>query len=70
MITTTNSQGVADSLGIKCEIEGIVYGINFNPNGLSFTLIDSYNDGINIYLQNKNLGYTVLEGMKSESREK
>ncbi|MBK7094974.1 MAG: lamin tail domain-containing protein [Saprospiraceae bacterium] len=62
LITTTNSQGVADSLGIKCEIEGIVYGINFNPNGLSFTLIDSYNDGINIYLQNKNLGYTVLEG--------
>lgn len=62
LITTVDAEGVADSIGIKCEIEGIVYGINYNPDGLNFSLIDSQNDGININLQNKNMGYTVLEG--------
>ena len=62
LITTTNSKGVADSLGVKCAIEGIVYGINFDPDGLSFTLINSHNDGINIYLQNNNMGHEISEG--------
>lgn len=62
LITTVDSDGVADSIGLRCEIQGIVYGINNNPGGLNFTLIDSHNDGINIFSQNNNLSYTVLEG--------
>lgn len=62
LITTVNADGIADSLGIKCEIEGVVYGINNNPAGLNFTLIDNQNDGINIFSQNNNLAYSVLEG--------
>jgi hypothetical protein len=43
------------------EIRGIVHGINFRPAGLEFTLIDN-TDGIGIFRNSGNLGYTVQEG--------
>jgi plastocyanin len=61
-ISTVDENGVADSVGVKCEIEGVVYGINYNPNGLSVTIIDDNNDGINIYSGGNGTGYEVSEG--------
>lgn len=43
------------------EIRGIVHGINFRPAGLEFTLIDN-TDGIGVFRDSGNLGYTVQEG--------
>jgi len=62
LVTTIDSEGKADSLTTKCEIEGVVYGINFSPSGFSFTMIDENNDGINIYSGSNNTGYVVQEG--------
>src|SRR5690606_32156120 len=64
-VTTVNANGVADSLGVTCEITGIVYGINQRPpNGLQFTIIDENNedDGIGLFSGAENWGYTVDEG--------
>ncbi|MDX1941893.1 MAG: T9SS type A sorting domain-containing protein [Saprospiraceae bacterium] len=61
-VTTNNATGVADSLDVKCELQGIVYGINLRPTGLQFTIIDSNGDGIGVFLNSGNLGYTVAEG--------
>lgn len=57
-----NADGVADSLGVKCTIKGVVYGINFRPAGLQFTIIDAQNKGLGVFNSNNNLGYTVKEG--------
>ncbi|MDZ4824069.1 MAG: T9SS type A sorting domain-containing protein [Flavobacteriales bacterium] len=60
-VTTNNSEGEADSLGVICELHGIVHGINFNAFGLDFTLIDG-DDGINVFSAVDDLNYTVQEG--------
>ncbi|MBK6497627.1 MAG: T9SS type A sorting domain-containing protein [Saprospiraceae bacterium] len=57
-----NADGVADSLGVKCTIKGVVYGINFRPAGLQFTIIDAQNKGLGVFNSNNNLGYSVKEG--------
>lgn len=65
LVSTVNNDGVADSLGVTCEITGIVYGINQRPpNGLQFTIIDENNadDGIGLFSSAENWGYTVDEG--------
>ncbi|NOT38646.1 MAG: T9SS type A sorting domain-containing protein, partial [Saprospiraceae bacterium] len=64
LITTVKSDGVADSLNVRCSLEGIVHGINFRPSGLQFTLMDDFSDGINVFSTSTNLGYTVTEGDK------
>lgn len=61
-VTTVDAEGVADSLYIKCRLEGIVYGVNLRPQGLQFTLIDEDNNGIGVFKNNTNLGYTMTEG--------
>ena len=61
-VTTVDAEGVADSLGIKCELEGIVYGVNIRPQGLQFTIIDEGNNGIGVFRNTGNLNYTVQEG--------
>ncbi|MBK7870414.1 MAG: hypothetical protein IPJ74_06875 [Saprospiraceae bacterium] len=61
-VTTNNASGVADSLDVKCELQGIVYGGNLRPTGLQFTIIDSIGDGIGVFLNSGNIGYTVAEG--------
>lgn len=61
-ITTQNDiPGVADSLGVFCTIAGIVHGINFNGDGIHFTLIEG-NAGIKIFDADDDFGYTVTEG--------
>ena len=48
-------------MGVAVRVQGIVYGINYRPTGLSFTLIDN-TGGINIFNSSKQFGYTVTEG--------
>ncbi len=61
-VTAFNPGGVADSLGIKCQLQGIAYGYNLRPSGLQFTIIDGQNNGIAVFNSNNNFGYTVNEG--------
>ena len=64
MMTTSNNDGEIDSLNQKCELQGIVYGVNFNEtnNGLQFVLIDDLGDGITVYNNSNTFGYSVVEG--------
>ena len=60
-ITSVNSLGAIDSLNTFCSLTGVVHGVNFNPGGLEFTLIDP-TDGIRVFSGSDNLGYTPTEG--------
>jgi hypothetical protein len=60
-VTGMSNLGVADSVGIYCEISGIVHGPNFNSAGVQFTLIDE-TDGIGVFASLEDFGYTVNEG--------
>ncbi|MEO6189836.1 MAG: lamin tail domain-containing protein [Saprospiraceae bacterium] len=62
LVTSVNPEGVVDSSNVRCTLEGVVYGINFRPAGLQFTLIDNFNDGIVVFHTNRNFSYTVKEG--------
>ena len=64
LISSVKGDGTADSLKVRCTIEGIAHGINFRPSGLQFTLIDDFQDGINVFSTASNFGYTVKEGDK------
>ena len=48
--------GETDSLGVSCELRGIVHGWNDYPSGLQFTLIDSTH-GINVFSPLSDFGY-------------
>ncbi|MEZ4984019.1 MAG: T9SS type A sorting domain-containing protein [Saprospiraceae bacterium] len=61
-VTTNNANGTADSLGVLVELTGVVYGVNFRPAGLQFTIIDDNNDGIGVFSNSEAFGYTVQEG--------
>jgi plastocyanin/DNA/RNA endonuclease YhcR with UshA esterase domain len=61
-VNTVDADGVGDSLGVACALRGIVYGINFRANGLQFVIIDELGDGIGVFNNNMNFGYTVQEG--------
>ena len=63
LITTVDDMGIVDSLGTTCQITGTVHGINISTGGgLLFWVIDDNHDGISIFNNNSNLGYTVTEG--------
>jgi len=62
-INTIDGEGVGDSVGVLCRIEGIIHGANLNPAGLQFALIDESGDAIGLF-NNSNLGYTYAEGDK------
>ncbi len=63
VVTTNNADGRPDSLGITCQLQGIVYGVDLRSgDGLQFTLIDGNNDGIGLFSGSENFGYTVNEG--------
>ena len=51
--------GVTDSLGVSCELRGIVHGWNDYPAGLQFSLIDS-TDGINVFSPLSDFGYAEV----------
>ena len=48
--------GVTDSIGVSCELRGIVHGWNDYPAGLQFTLIDATH-GINVFSPLSDFGY-------------
>lgn len=60
-VTENNENLVADSLGVFCELRGIVHGLNTNPDGLQFTLIDD-TGGIGVFSAENNFDYVVTEG--------
>jgi len=60
-VTTTNQDGVADSLNINCKLRGTVYGVNMRTPGLQFTIIDDQNNGIGMF-STSDFGYLVNEG--------
>ncbi len=59
-ISSVDTAGVADSLGLKCWIHGVVYGGNLRPAGLQFTIIDG-TGGIGVFRATGSLGYTITE---------
>ena len=65
-VSTVDANGVTDSLGINCSIRGIVYGPNYRPSGLQFTIIDADGNGIGLFNNTGDLGYTVNEGDEVE----
>ena len=60
-VTTNDVNGMPDSLGVFCELRGIVHGINFNPAGTHFHLIGD-DAGIKVFDTDENYNYTVTEG--------
>ncbi len=63
-VTTSDGNGVVDSLGVTCGLQGVVYGVDLQggPGLVSFTLIDGNNDGIAIFANNPPAGdYNVNE---------
>lgn len=72
-VTGETATGVADSLGVSVELEGIVYGVNLRPinnsvAALLFTLIDASGNGIAVSSLNGNYGYTVQQGDRIKVR--
>lgn len=60
-LTVNDENGVPLSSGFEVSIEGVVYGGNFRPAGLQFTIIDN-TGGMGVFHADENLGYTVTEG--------
>jgi plastocyanin len=60
-LISEDAEGVADSLGVNCQVEGTVYGANIRPPGLLFTLIDDSGDGLSIFKNNADC-YEVTQG--------
>jgi hypothetical protein len=56
-----NSVGTLDLLNDFGTLGGIVHGVNFNPSGLEFTLIDG-TGGIRVFSSSDDLGYSPTEG--------
>ncbi len=62
-VTTNDADLRPDSLDVYVSLKGIVHCIDFDGNaGYSFTIIDSNNDGINVFNFNDVDGYVVTEG--------
>ena len=58
---TDPTSGIADSLGVKAWIRGIVHSETFNPSTLEFSLIDN-SGGIIVTSNTTNLGYAAVRG--------
>ena len=64
-VNTVDSEGIADSIDIACELGGIIYGTNLRPpNGLTHAIIDKDdpNEGIGLFKNSDNFGLTLNEG--------
>ncbi|MFK7808381.1 MAG: T9SS type A sorting domain-containing protein [Saprospiraceae bacterium] len=58
-----NNNGEADSIDVNCALTGVVYGTDIRGgNGLTFTIIDSNNDGINVFNFSDVGTYEPMEG--------
>jgi hypothetical protein len=62
LVTTVSPQGITDSINVRCQLQGTVYGINQRNVGLQFTIIDDENDGIAVFSATNTFGYEVEEG--------
>ncbi len=60
-VTTNDAEGLAESLGLSCQLTGIVHGINMFTDGLQFTLIDA-TGGIAVFSPEVVDDYAVSEG--------
>ncbi len=60
-ITPINANGQPDSLGVKVQVSGTVYGINYRATGLEFFIHDA-TDGVAVFSSQSGFGYTVTEG--------
>jgi plastocyanin len=70
-VITENAEGVADSIGAFCELQGVVHGVNLRPAGLNFSLLDAPNNrGLTVFRNTGNYGYTVTECDKIKVRGK
>ncbi|MGH1435436.1 MAG: lamin tail domain-containing protein [Lewinella sp.] len=61
-VTGVDDMGNADSLGVRAELTGVVYGVNLRPGGAQFTIIDAAGDGIGLFNFDNDYGYTITEG--------
>lgn len=61
LVNTIDAQGLPDSSGVECTVEGIVHGANLRPGGLQFALVDDSGDAIGLF-SSSDLGYTYAEG--------
>ncbi len=62
VLRTVDTDGIPDSLGVYCAIEGIVYGKDLDGNnGISFHVMDETN-GINVFNFDDVDNYVVTEG--------
>lgn len=60
-VTSVDADGVVDSLGVVCQVQGIVYGVDFRGgNGVQFVMNDN-TGGIVVFNTAANY-YTVTEG--------
>jgi hypothetical protein len=60
-VTSEDAAGVADSVGVECELRGVAVGVNMRPAGLQFTMHDG-TGGINVFSFGPVSGYAVTEG--------
>ena len=62
-IRGANTNGIADSNGVRVRTTGVVLGFNKRPAGLEFTIFDpTSNAGIGVFRASGNIGYNVTEG--------
>lgn len=60
-VTTVDTDGLPDSVGVQCRVTGVVYGINLRNTGLQFTIHDG-TGGMGVFSPTNTFGYTVQEG--------
>lgn len=60
-INSTDVNGVADSAGVYCRLEGVVFGVNLRTSGLQFFFNDN-TGGIQVFNGASDLGYSVSHG--------
>lgn len=60
-ISRLNSNGVNDSINVRCRVFGVVHGVNLRSSGLQFTVLDT-SGGIQVISTGSSYGYTVREG--------
>jgi hypothetical protein len=60
-VTTVDATGQPDSIGISCQLQGIVYGVDLQGTDLLLFTVRDATGGIAVFSVN-NFGYTVNEG--------
>jgi plastocyanin len=65
-MTTSDANGIVDSIDQACTLVGTIHGQNRRPNGYEFALIDSNGDGIVVFSSNEINGYSANEGDELE----